>query len=579
MMSNFAFKKTHQPIKDLLFLWMVGLTLCFTFPVSADEISSTTDPFQPSVLPPPPVSSEPAPPLTPPERTLDQATEPIPDPKEELLTVEKIDVKQIAIVGNTVLTEKHLSMITRPFIGRTLTLPQLHEIPGAITKAYIKEGFLLTKAYLPQQTVIEGLITVYVLNGTIGEIVVKGHQRHSERFIKKPLEKAVRAEVHPRLNRLLERPMLILNDTPNVGVSATLQAGTATGTTDILLQVKEDRRSHLMIDYNNFGSQSVSRDRWGTEFKISDLQFEGSELSVRLVSGHKPEQMLYGRILYALPLNSNGTRLSLSHTAGDIDLAQQFAAAGIKTQFENSSLSVTHPFIKRRLLVFEGEAGLDAGDFRQSSEVSAGVLIHDVLRKVRVEIRLNQTQLQGRNFLSLSLSQGLGEAFGGMDNSSALSSRQAAGADNRFTTLNLDLTHLHQFTPTYGLRIRTAAQTTHRPLVSGEQYSLGGADSVRGYQMGELLGDNGYNAIAELHVAPFSNKERTQFIFFVDHGGVQVKKPTPNSDALTGYGVGVRYTLRANLPIRIDMGIPLSDTLLEERTNPVWYIQAAWYIF
>jgi hemolysin activation/secretion protein len=93
-----------------------------------------------------------------------------------------------------------------------------------------------------------------------------------------------------------------------------------------------------------------------------------------------------------------------------------------------------------------------------------------------------------------------------------------------------------------------------------EQFFLGDADSVRGYILGERLGDDGFTANAQLRF-PVPYVSFAQFGAFIDTGGVRIRDPSPGLKAyysLTGVGPG----LRVNLPyydaaLRVDLGFPL----------------------
>ncbi len=62
------------------------------------------------------------------------------------------------------------------------------------------------------------------------------------------------------------------------------------------------------LDYNNFGSRFVGRDRFGVAFDVGNLIKEGAILSARGVMGSDPDKMLYGRGAYSIPLNTLGTK-------------------------------------------------------------------------------------------------------------------------------------------------------------------------------------------------------------------------------------------------------------------------------
>jgi hemolysin activation/secretion protein len=182
----------------------------------------------------------------------------------------------------------------------------------------------------------------------------------------------------------------------------------------------------------------------------------------------------------------------------------------------------------------------------------------------------------GRNYISLSLYQGLGQALGAMENNYAKSSRY--GADNRFTKAYLNLARVQRIVDRVSILLRGSGQVSTRPLVAIEEFYIGGADSVRGYPPGEFLGDDGYNVSTEIRVSPLPDPEILQLAFFVDHGGVSIKDPPPGIkkyNHLTGGGLGFRLNLPYNINGRFDVGFPLQPTKVSNGNRPTLYIQAA----
>ena len=99
------------------------------------------------------------------------------------------------------------------------------------------------------------------------------------------------------------------------------------------------------------------------------------------------------------------------------------------------------------------------------------------------------------------------------------------------------------------------------PLISTEQFSLGGAQTVRGYPQDTLLTDNGFLAAAEfrLPIARFSKIGATlQFTPFIDFGtGWNTDDQETEFDTLIGTGLGLLLQTPERLSARIDWGIPL----------------------
>lgn len=481
-------------------------------------------------------------------------------------------VKKITLSGNKVLSTETLTPIVAPYEGKEMTLSSLQKVGALITEAYQKKGYLIAKAYVPEQEITDGLVRIDILEGTIGEVKVQGsHKYYSTDFIKKHFDPIIKEKA---LNQnALERALLVLNEYPKLNVQATLQQGETPGTTDILVTAKNSMPINLTLDYNNFGSKYTSRDRFGATFDIGNFLKEGAILSIRGLSGDDPGDMIFGRGSYSIPLNTLGTRLAVYYARGDFDVGEEFAVLDMKGKIESYGFSLTHPFIKKRLQSLTGEFGFDVKDTKQYllSDLSS----YDKIRSVRAGATYEQTGAVGRTYLSLFVTRGLGHVLGGMENDAAFTSRP--GADNSFTRLNIDVIRLQRFNPCLFLILKGSGQISPDSLVAGEQISIGGADSVRGFVPGEYSGDYGYSLTAELRVAPLVNKEIFQLAFFMDNGGIWVKEPVVGQSSkhnITGGGGGIRLNLPYDFNIRADVGFPIDPSTNSDGKHVMYYLQA-----
>jgi hemolysin activation/secretion protein len=110
-------------------------------------------------------------------------------------------------------------------------------------------------------------------------------------------------------------------------------------------------------------------------------------------------------------------------------------------------------------------------------------------------------------------------------------------------------------------------QFTGDALIPSEQKTIGGMDTVRGYEERIFQGDNGLNATFALRT-PFMTDliggldDRLQFLIFFDYGWVDlVKSQIGYEDSIDIYSVGpgIRYSAGEYLSVRLDLGFPLKD--------------------
>jgi len=110
------------------------------------------------------------------------------------------------------------------------------------------------------------------------------------------------------------------------------------------------------------------------------------------------------------------------------------------------------------------------------------------------------------------------------------------------------------------LATRVAAQLTKDSLLLGEQFTLGGFNSVRGYQYGYAAHDSGIVGSIEVQFPILQDPQgigTIQLVPFFDLGTGWNNNDIDSSNTLSSVGVGVRYQLKDYLYATIDWGIPL----------------------
>jgi len=480
--------------------------------------------------------------------------------------------------GNTVIGNEQLQTVTQPFVGEVLDLPILEKAAQSVTDYYRKQGYTLALAYVPQQQIELGVVTLALLEGRIGDVTVNGNRHYSTAFIKRHF---AQAEAEPvARSESLERGLLLLNEYPSLKTSATLEPGKSVGATDVHVTVEDKRPLHFMLDVNNYGFNTISRYRFGAGVEVGNVLMDGGTLTLNAIWGNHPDQLLFGMGNYSLPLGGQGTKLVLGGSHGKVDVGGQLSSLQISGLTTIGDLAVTHPFIKSRFQNLLGEFGFSAKN--NTLSLLDTTFADDAIRLLKLGVNWDRLDLSGRWYLSVYGFQGLGEFLGGMDNNSTQASRQ--GADNRFTKATMAGGRIQSLGHDVLLVLKGTGQGTTAPLVVIEQMVLGGPDSVRGYPLGQRFVDQGFTLSAETRIPFFPSLmptilQQTQGTIFIDYGYGSLKNPTPGeqpSTSLTGTGVGLQTLLpRYNTNVRLDLGFPLGPnpiggTLSGDR-SPTFY--------
>lgn len=485
-----------------------------------------------------------------------------------------VEVTRFELTGNVSIPTAELLPLVEFYVGQPCTLDMLREAAGIITDEYHRRGLTLGRAYIPAQEIAGGVVTIAVLEARIGRILVEGNENYSSEFVAEHLEAAMAESDRPSTDAL-EKGLLLLNDYKDLEVTTVLERGQEPGTVDVRAKVEDDFPLRLTLSYNNFGSEYVSRHRFGATLDWTNALIDGACLTLTGLVGEEPERLAFGAASYTVPLNRHGTRLGITGAFGNFQVSEDLDELDIHGEQLSGTLVLSHPFVRTRAFSLTGEAGVRYADskfFLLDEEES-----DDRIRTAYLGALVEHVALRGRTVLSLNIAQGLGPVLGGLHKNDDDASR--LDADNVFTRVLGQIARLQSLTDSVGLFGRVAGQWSSDSLVAAEEWQAGGADSVRGYGPGEAAGDHGYAMSLELRVSPLEDKSLLTLYGFVDHGGAYRKKTVVGQDDheyLTGAGLGARSHIEwaVTIDLRLEVGAPIEpdDNALNEL--PVLYAAA-----
>jgi hemolysin activation/secretion protein len=156
-------------------------------------------------------------------------------------------------------------------------------------------------------------------------------------------------------------------------------------------------------------------------------------------------------------------------------------------------------------------------------------------------------------------------------------SRYAGG---NYMTINARLVRLQNLPDGWSALFNANGQWSSTPLISNEQFALGGLSGVRGYQSGEDYGDTGWRTQFDLRAPPvnvgyFSTPAgevpaHLRCSIFMDYGEVYYLDST--LAAIRQWGTGTGFYLTAGS--HFDARLTLAYALLATTTTPAGSVQA-----
>ncbi len=524
---------------------------------------------------PPPLPSLPSAPPTP----LPPANEllPLPPatdiPSEELPTniPGTITVERFLFVGSTVFSDEELAAVTQSFSQRPISFAELLQARSAVTKLYVDAGYVTSGAYIPPQAIEKGVVTIKIVEGSLEAINVEVKGKLHPNYIRDRIALATRQPLS--IPRLLEALQLLQLDPLIAKISAQLAASTHPGKNilDVTVETAPSFRPQIIAD--NGRSPQVGSFRRGVKLAENNLLGYGDSLQGFYLNTDGSDDI---DMSYEIPVNPRNGKVKLEYrTVSSKIIEPPFNILNIESNYQKYGLSLRQPVVQSPNQEFALGITFD----RQESTTTylnglpfpAGGADDNGQTQVST-LRFFQEWLQRNDRIVIAARSEFNfgiDAFGTTTPFDAQIDPNTPSS--QYFMWRGQAQWVNLLAPDMLLLARTEFQFADRPIVSLEQFALGGLGSVEGYRQNTLLTDNGFFASIELRLPIFRAPQQAtlvQLIPFVDFGtgwnSAGSNNPDPN--ILASAGVGLQWQQGEHFSARIDWAIPLGRVPFEGNT-------------
>ncbi len=506
------------------------------------------------------------------------------------------DILEFQIEGNTVLPVVTIERAVTPFLGYTRDMAQVEAARGALEKAYQGAGFLTVFVDVPEQKVDDGIVVLKVVEGRIERLQVSGARYYSQGYIRDRVTELAEGTV-PNFNEV-QRQLALVNRGEERRVQPVMRAGLAPGTVEAELKVDDKLPLSGTIEFNNRQAAETKPLRLSATARYGNLfQLDHSVSFTAITAPQATEQSQVFSLNYTIPLESGASLTfygvhsnSSVATLGDVTvlgkgdtfgLRWATPVAGPAGETHSVTLGVDYKDLKE-----DTKSGADtiATPLRYLPFVAlwTGSFDHGALRQTTASLQLNAAF---RRILQRDV-----DCPGGRADQFACKRNQGDGG---FAALRADVRHTLPLGDTGALaRLRLGGQFATGPVPSGEQYTIGGAETVRGYYEAEGAGDHALLGSLELRSSDLGIRVRNWLgdggdaptlnqlyaLAFVDVARAYTSDPAAGQAkriSLAGGGVGLRVTLRKSLTGEFDLAWPFKAGSTTEAGSPRIHVRIA----
>ena len=436
---------------------------------------------------------------------------------------------------------------------------------ATVVETFMKStGFALATVVIPPQNIADGTLRVVVLPGKVRHIKFEGNHWFSESLLREKmrLERGNLVRVSE-----LERALAATNNNPYRRVKVHVEPVPDTGEADLFVGVQDRLPLRLTVGYENTGNEILGYDRYSVGLTYGNLWGLEHQITYQQMFSQSTTLFRAHAIDYRAPL-SWGHVFSFS---GSYAKVNPTFYSGLFTQLGKSTNADAKYTIPFHLKQWDGEFTSTLG-FKQSNNnlefggVPAFGNTSDLFTG-SISAAIMRPDKRGRWAVSATLTGSPGNLNN--RNNEATFTESRVGANPHYGYAQFWAQRVTWVTPQLTSLARISTQLASTNLVPSEQFSVGGAYTVRGYEERILTGDGGYIATHELqHALPALSlgqrlpKLESSAAFFWDYGRTIIKHPLigeAKSVYLSSVGIGLRLSLANNFSASADYARQLEE--------------------
>ncbi len=463
-------------------------------------------------------------------------------------------VARYEVSGDNPLSPGETRSLLAPYTGEQAGIEQLEAATRTLEKALISRGYSFHRVVLPPQTLEGGVVRLRVVAIRLGQVRVTGNRRLGRDQILRALPPL--AEGTTPNTRELARSLSLANRQPGRRLLISMKQGTGPGTIDAEVKVEEQRPYTLFTDASNIGTERTGSVRLSVGGQLANaLGHDDSFTAVYTFSHQQPDKVNQYGLSYTMPLYPLASSVTAFYTRSTVDTGTvgDFEVSGAGRFF---GLELTHLLLRRGNYAHQFSVGLQDRLFENNALFNAAVNLASDVRSRPLSFRYQGRYQKERARLQFHLGVAVNTG-GGHLNDQAHYTAVRVGADSQWKVLQFGAEAGYTLPHAWQLRAVAEGQLTEDALIPGEQFGMGGAGSVRGFQERAVVGDSGVRMSAELWSPPVTFLPGLRGLLFLDSGyrDLNVTLPGESSgDFIASIGAGLRWQWRRYASLTLDYG-------------------------
>lgn len=478
----------------------------------------------------------------------------------------RFDIRSYRVEGNTLLPQPEIERLMAPHTGKQKDFGDVQRALEALQGRYQASGYAGIQVILPEQELERGEVVFRIVEPKIGRILVEGNEHFSADNVRRSVPSLVSGTT-PNAFRIAAS-VKVVNESPAKQSAVLLRPAARNGEVDAVIRVADVAPLRYSFSFDNTGNQETGRYRVGFAMQHANLFDRDHVLTAQYItSPESPKDVAVVGLGYRIPFYALGDSMDLIAGYSEVD------SGTVQNLFEVSGQGAI--YAARYNQNFRKWGGLDhrlvyGVDYRSYQNLVTPVggtfnfvpdiTAHPVSLTYSGQLRRDQRDLS----FYLSYSRNIAGGNDGTDvtfKASRIDSRAA------YRIWRFGAAYTTTFFREWQYRVKLDAQYSPDALIAAEQFGMGGAESVRGFNERYSTNDKGYRINAEVYTPELGNllgldTTRLRLLAFYDTGHTGRNSVQPgelHNVSLDSVGIGMRLSYGTRLTARADFAQVMHD--------------------
>ncbi len=483
----------------------------------------------------------------------------------------KFEIQRYQLVGNTLLRQETIDRVLAPYTGRGKDFGDVQRALEALQGAYQEAGYGGVEIRLPEQELERGEVRFVVIETKIARITVEGNEHFTRENILRSVP-GLRLGQTPNSREIAES-IRLANENPSKQSTVLLRGSEREGEVDATIRVADIDPRRWSVSLDNTGNQNTGRARLGLAFQDSNMWERDHVMTAQFItSPSKLEEVLVFGLGYKIPFYESGNSVDVIGGYSNVDsgtVQDLFVVAGQGSVYGvryNQALPKWGDLEQKLIYgldyrAYQNQVTTEGADGQPT--LVPDITVHPLSLTYTANLRLTGHDLS----VYFNMVQNIpGGNDGQEEDFKAQGARFEVGTAN-YKLYRAGLNYVKVLPADWQFRTNFAGQFTNDALVAPEQFGIGGADNIRGFNERYASNDKGYKTTFEIYTPDYGKAwgladGRLRFLAFYDTGSLRRNFTTSNEfdqASLDSGGLGMRLSYKTSFTMRFDVAHVFHD--------------------